>query len=273
VVAAKTNPFDAKEHAMTTKKSCAMLMLAMVAAVSFSATVMAQGTSSTRIQPIQRTALGKRAPFLNPQSPADVRFLESLRDMSMKKRWMIGANRTGYVVPKINRGGTANGEYNLKGKDVRKFLHYKKHVVAPFGPNAGRRGIDVGWTKNASASTATKRAQWSFRRQFDQAEAVPLVYGERLSLAWGRGKKPYVKYESKSSNSLFWSSKPALEWAILGGKPGTRVKRGQDWVILFNLKYKRPLKYYDRKFGGDIGWGEREDDSIIKPLLTAGSYY
>jgi hypothetical protein len=268
VVAAKTNPFDAKEHAMTTKKSCAMLMLAMVAAVSLSATAMAQGTSSTRFQPIQRTALGKRAPFLNPQSPADVRFLQSLQNMSMKKRWMIGANKTGHVVPKINRGGATNGEYNLKGKDVRKFLHYKKFVILPFSGN--RRGIDVGWTKNASASTATKRAQWSFRRQFDQAEAVPLVYGERLSLAWGRGKKPYVKYESKSSNSLWWSSKPAFEWTILGGKPTTRVKRGQDWVILFNLKTKRPLKYIKGKFGENaIGWGEREDDSIIEGLLTS----
>jgi hypothetical protein len=264
VVAAKTNPLDAKEHVMTTKNSCAMLMLAMVAAVSLSATAMAQGTSSTRFQPIQRTALGKRAPFLNPQSPADVRFLESLRDMSMKKRWMIGANKTGHVVPKINRGGATNGEYNLKGKDVRKFLHYKKFVILPF---TNRRGIDVGWTKNASASTATKRAQWSFRRQFDQAEAVPLVYGERLSLAWGRGKKPYVKYASKYSNSLYWSSKPAFEWVILGGKPTTRVRRGQDWVILFNLKYKRPLKFIKGKFGeNDIGWGEREDDRIIKGL-------
>ena len=259
---------------MTTKKSCAMLMLAMVAAVSLSATVMAQGTSRTRIQPIQRTARGKRAPFLNPQSPADVRFLESLRDMSMKKRWMIGANKTGYVLPKINRGGATNGEYNLKGKDVRKFLHYQKFVILPFPLGQNRRGIDVGWTKNASASTATKRAQWSFRRQFDQAEAVPLVYGERLSLAWGRGKKPYVKYASKSSNSLVWSSKPAFEWAILGGKPTTRVKRGEDWVILFNLKYKRPLKSIKGKFReNDIGWGEREDDSIIKPLLTSGTYY
>lgn len=259
---------------MTTKNSCAMLMLAMVAAVSLSATAMAQATNSTRIKPIQRIAQRKRAPFLNPQSPADVRFLESLRDMSMKKRWMIGANKTGHVVPKINRGSTTNGEYNLKGKEVRKFLHYKKFAILPFGPNFNRRGIDIGWTENASASTATKRAQWSFRRQFDQAEAVPLVYGERLSLAWGRGKKPYVKYSSKSGNSLEWSSKPALEWAILGGKPGTRVKRGQDWVILFNIKHRRPLKYYNKQFGSDdIGWGEREDDRIIKNLMTGGSFY
>jgi len=257
---------------MTTKNLCAMLMLAMVAAVSLSATAMAQGTSSTRIQPIQRTALGKRAPFLNPQSPADVLFLKALQVMSPYKQWMIGANKTGYVVPKINRGGTTNGEYNLKGKGVRKFLHYKKYVILPFPLGQNRRGIDVGWTENASASTATKRAQWSFRRQFDQAEAVPLVYGERLSLAWGRGKKPYVKYESKSSNSLWWSSKPVVEWTILGGKPGTRVKRGQDSVILFNLKTKRSLKYIKGRFGNDIGWGEREDDSFIKPLMSSGTF-
>lgn len=250
---------------MVTKNLFATLMLAVLTAASLNATAMAQARDSTGTQLVLRTAKDKQAPFLNPQTPADVRFLQSLHVMAPDKRWMIGANRTGNVLPKINRGGTTNGEYNLKGKDVRKFLQYEKQGTW--------RGINVGWTDNASASTATKRAQWSFRRQFDQAEAVPLVYGERVSLAWGRGSKPYVKYANRNAGiDLDWSSKPAVEWTILGGKPGTRVRRGQDWVILFNIKHKRALKYYDRRFGGDIGWGAKMSDDTIKGMMLPGSY-
>lgn len=226
---------------MATKSLFATLMLAVLIAASFHATAMAQGG------------------FLGVDSQSDAMFIKSLHVMAPYKDWMIGANRTGNVVPKINRGGTTNGEYNLKGKDVRKFLQYEKQGTW--------QGINVGWTDNASASTAINRAQWSFRRRFDQAEAVPLRYSERLSLAWGRGKKPYLKYAKRNVGiHLDWSSKPVFEWTILGGLPGTRIKRGQDWIILFNIKHKRPLKYYNRKIGGDIGWGPKMDDDIIKGM-------
>ena len=72
------------------------------------------------------------------------------------------------------------------------------------------------------------------------------------------------------------------------GHPGRKarrdVKRGEDWVIIYNLKHKRPLMYFDRTKGGDIGWPDSTSwgttivsggrhipiEEVVKPLLMPG---
>lgn len=262
---------------MTIKGLLATLMLAVLTAASLNATAMAQGTGNTRVQSTQLTAKATRAPFLNPQSPEDVRFLKALKLMHPYTQWMIGANKTGAVYTSLADGPDSK-RYNLKGKGVRKFLQYEKQGT--FG------GINLGWTDNASAKTATGSSQWYFTKPFGAYSFVrPVVYGERVALAWRRGENQYVKYAKRNVGiNLDWSKKPSFEWAILGGKPGTDVKRGEDWVILYNLKHKMPLMYFDRTKGGDIGWPDSTRwgtgslvlknnvtmDNAVKALLMPG---
>jgi len=194
----------------------------------------------------------KRTPSVTHDHRA-VGFAEASKVLAPYKQWMIGANKTGYVLTKQAWSGPAARNYNLKGSVIRKFLQYEKQGTW--------RGINLGWTDNASAHTAIVRSQWYFRRPWGSytdetgANAVPIKYGERIALAWGSGEKPFIKYASRNVGiNLDWSKTPLYEWAILGGKPGEPVKRGEDWVIIYNLKHKRPLMYFDRTAGGDIGW-------------------
>jgi hypothetical protein len=180
---------------------------------------------------------------------------------------MVGANKTGlvYAGPHF---------YNLKGKVNRKFLHWEFQDV---------RGVDLGWTDNASASTADKNSKWFFQNQPNTTD--PIRYGEPISLGFGGGKPGYYKYSGRAIGiNLDKSKKPSYEWAILGKKPGEPVKRGVDWVVIYNLKHKQPLIYFDRTAGGDIGWPDStrwgttivsggrhiQIEEVVKPLLMPG---
>jgi hypothetical protein len=174
-----------------------------------------------------------------------ISFDEACKVMASSRQWMIGANKTGLLYPNRTNNGLASKDYNIKGLTRRKFLQYEKQGV--FG------GINIGWTNDASAGTATKSSKWYFSRP--GASQKSLRYGEPIALAWRRGTDHYVKYGKKRVGiNLSWSKKPSYEWAILGGKPGTSVKRGIDHVIIYNLKKKQPLIYFDRRVGGHIGW-------------------
>ncbi len=199
--------------------------------------------------------------------------------MAPYKQWMIGANKTGLVYTSV-LDGPVDKQYNLKGSAIRKFLQYEKQGT--FG------GINLGWTDNASARTATESSKWFFTRPYGSYSFVrPIVYGERIAIAWGSKKDPYVKYATRRVGiNLDWSKKPAYEWAILGGRPGTDVKRGEEWVIIYNLKHKMPLMYFDRTKGGDIGWPDSTRwgagslvlknnvtmDDAVKALLMPGAW-
>ena len=230
---------------MITKNLPAMLTLAVLTAASFSATVVAQQTriSSTGFSKItvRKTEVPKRV----PQAARNVTVSEANTIMAQYKQWMIGANNTGNVEHSLANGAF---NYNLKGKVIRKFLQYEKQGT--FG------GINLGWTDNASASTATKRAKWFFSTSKPANISRPgIQYGRAIAISWGSGGRPYIKYSKRTIGiNLDWSNRPSYEWVILGGQPGTPVKRGQDWVIIFNLKHRQPLMYFDRTVGGDIGW-------------------
>jgi hypothetical protein len=208
----------------------------------------AQGTGSARIQSTQLTAQGKRAPFPNPQSPEDVEFLKALQVMSPYMTWMIGANKTGLVYPKSSWStGSMQRNYNLKNKVVRKFLQYENM-------GAGR-GIELDWTDHASADMAIQQSQWFFSTPHGSGSVQPpIVYGEPIAMAWG-SKSKFVRYSNQAVGvNLELSGSRSFEWVILGGRPGTTVKRGKDWIILFNLKNNQPLVHVDRNVGGGIGF-------------------
>ena len=117
-MAARTNPLDAKELTMTTKNSCAMLMLAMVAAVSLSATAMAQEVSRPgnwySKAAVRRTQSPRRTTgFLVPRASA----LNGRGTKTFKQR-KIGVNRTRFVYP--------NQKVNLKGRVPMIFRQYGK---------------------------------------------------------------------------------------------------------------------------------------------------
>lgn len=181
------------------------------------------------------------------------------------KQWMIGANGSGYLYPKARVGGSMKRNYNLKGVFHRKFFHYEKQ---------GRtRGINLGWTSNASAKTARNRSNWFFTRK-SKAKG-PIKFGELLAIGWERKgkKKPYIKYSKRKVGiNLNWSSVPHYEWMIRGGKSGTPVRRGKDVVILYNLMVRQPLIRFDRKYGGDIGWptSKRGGIRVSKYVKKAG---
>jgi hypothetical protein len=233
---------------MTTQKRFATLMLAALATASLAATGTAQRTGSTRNQSTQFIAQGTRAPFLNPQSPDDVRFLKALQVMSPYRQWMIGANKTGLVYPKSSwNTGSMQRNYNLKDKVVRKFLQYENM-------GAGR-GMELDWTDHASANMAIQKSQWFFSTPHGSGSVQPpIVYGEPIAMAWG-SKSKFVKHSRRMTGvNLDWSGGPSYEWAILGGRPGTTVKRGKDTIILYNLTINQPLIRFDRKGSGGIGF-------------------
>ena len=160
---------------------------------------------------------------------------------SQYKQWMVGANSRGTITP------APGNYYNLKGLKNRKFFQYEKQ-------GAGR-GINLGWTNNATALTAKTKGKWFFHRP--GGDKSPLVYGEPIAIAWyrGRSKSNYIRYASRTIGiNLDWSKRPVFEWTIFGGKLGEPVRVGQDRVILYNKKHCRPMIYFNRTAGGDIGW-------------------
>ena len=98
--------------------------------------------------------------------------------MAPYKQWMIGANKTGLVYTHL--GWSCQQKYNLKGTVIRKFLQYEKQGTLA--------GINLGWTDNASASTATESSKWFFEAVRSSIPNAPIRYGERIALAWGSGK-------------------------------------------------------------------------------------
>ncbi|MCW8943377.1 MAG: hypothetical protein OQL27_01315 [Sedimenticola sp.] len=191
--------------------------------------------------------------------------------------WMIGANNTGVVDAVTSLRADSISYYNLKGLQNKKFLQYERQGTG--------RGINLGWTNNASAQTAQKQSRWIFVPK-DQSGRVsdigaptrktPIRFGERIAIAWIPKKKSkiewkFIKYAKRTFGiNLDWSSTPRYEWTILGGKPGEIVDRGQDKVIIYNLVNKQPLVYFPRNIGGHIGWPNSKDDigtstTILKP--------
>lgn len=278
---------------MLTRNSCTMLMLAAMTVVSANTAVSGQETGSPRNrkptvtvrrdqpQTGQTTPGGVRVPpprrqpsngtadsrgirlpgtIFSPtqpkRRPAPVRinphdhrnptmsFAEASELFSRHKEWMIGANKSGWVFASSFQTKTRH-EYNLKGLVNRKFLNYQ---VPSF-----HSGVNIGWTKDASAETARTRSMWAFYKESGSNSAIR--YGEPLAIRMYWFETAFIKYgERKYGVDLKRVGPASYEWAILGGKPGELVRGGEDRIILYNLKYQQPLIYFNRDRGGDIGW-------------------
>ena len=265
---------------MTTKNFCAMLMLTVVAAVLLQTAAMAQQVrrgnprskitvrrDTTRSGVPNKVIILRPGPNTNelPKRTEAEKFRAAARLMARFKQWMIGANATGFVYPNSSSGPT-NRKYNLKGSVPRKFLQYEKQGY--FG------GINLGWTDDASARTAIDRAQWIIQRPDGSgAQSAPVVYGEPIALGWAKsGRKIFLKFSKRNAGiNLTWSE-PSYEWTILGRLRGTRVRRGQDRVILYNLRHLMPMMYVNRSRGGHIGFAPDNDSAYVMSLRNAANY-
>jgi len=180
---------------------------------------------------------------------------EAFEAVNKYKRWMIGPMTATPVAASLTPVLKANPDSfnNIKNLTRKRFLQ-REHQ---------KNGVDLGWTNNASNKTAVKKKRWTFhpidRGRSDKSSTRPLRYGERVAIAWttikpGSNNGHYVNYKrQKKGINLALSTDPSYTWVILGGKPGTIVKRGQR-VIIYNLVIQEPLVYDKRKRGANISW-------------------
>lgn len=208
------------------------------------------GMTALGMRRAHRLALALTTALLAPSAWASepLNFHDASKIVAKYKQWMIGANDTGVVIPHSERDHRSN--YNLKGSVLKRFLQYEKQ-------GAGR-GINIGWTDNASADTATKSSKWHFSRE--PGATGPILYGESVAIGWGDGKEPYIRYSKRKVGiNLDWSRRPVYEWTLLGGEPQTPVRRGEDWLVIYNLRHNAPLIHFNRTAGGDIGWPDSKE--------------
>jgi hypothetical protein len=163
-------------------------------------------------------------------------------ETEIMKQWVLLADgvKAGPIKPKSSFDGPADRNYQLKNKQIRKFLQWEDQI-----------GMNIGWTSDASPQTATKVQRWFFTREGNGNS--PIRYGETIAIA--NGKSPsFLHYDEQLVGvNLQWHGKPAYQWKLLGGKSGTEVKTGEAFAI-YNEKDAECLIYVDRTVGGDIGW-------------------
>jgi hypothetical protein len=175
------------------------------------------------------------------------------------KQWTILAAKPSTVLSKSSFDGPVERNYNLKNKQVRKFLQHEEQTF----------GINLGWTDDAEPATAAKVRRWFFKRSGDAQGR--LLYGETVAL--GNGQKPsFIRNTHRTVGiDLDWSETPVYEWKLLGGEVGHEVKTDQ-WLAIYNVKACECLIYFDRTRGGDIGWpssktwGEQLEDRLVKAI-------
>lgn len=207
---------------------------------------------------------------------------DAMKKVEKYKEWMLGANSQGTIDAVLSPSIRDSSRYNLKGKTIRKFFQREKQ----------RFGIDLGWSENASKKSALQKSRWMFvpqdsmkrpgQRDFSPAiRARPLLYGEKLAIAWQPlSRNPsvwsktrlwdFIKYTKRRNGiNLDWKGEPVYEWVILGGKPGTPIQKGKDWVVIYNLKHKQPLIYFKyRSNAGHIGWPDSNPEGFGQPMLV-----
>ena len=128
----------------------------------------------------------------------------------------------------------------LYGDWIARYLQYEHQ----------RWGINLGWTDDASAQTATASTQWEF---VAAAGSADIKYGDFVAFRNHKVDDFVVNGQRTLGVNLDWSNEPVREWMIIGGPKGKAVTVGSH-VSLFNTKCKLPLIYFDRTVGGSLGW-------------------
>ena len=81
-----------------------------------------------------------------------------------------------------------------------------------------------------------------------------LRFGEPFALRHETWEAAYIRNgKRKIGIDLKRVGTPSYEWVMLGGMPGTVVRRDAT-VVIYNLMHKEPRIYFNRRLGGDIGW-------------------
>jgi hypothetical protein len=163
------------------------------------------------------------------------------------KQWVIGPGPRRSVLTQSSFREGSQRNYNLKGlAEDGDFLQWEHQHF----------GINLGWTGDHSASTATRVSRWFFARS--GSGTGPLTYGETIAMGYGTDPS-FIYYTSRTVGiNLGWSSKPVFEWKVLGQPKGRPVQCG-DRVAIHNAKAGSAtvpgvLIAFDRTVGGDIGW-------------------
>jgi hypothetical protein len=172
------------------------------------------------------------------------------------KQWMFDPNHPHHpLYAKSSFNGPASRNTNLKNSLERRFLQWEHQTF----------GINLGWTDNASASTAVAVSRWFFTRP---DTTHPLRYGDTVAMGYGTSPS-YIRYANRTFGiNLDWSGTPKYEWKLLGGRIGQEVRSG-DWLAIYNTVTKQPLIYFDRTVGADIGWpnsetwGQQIEDAVM----------
>ena len=166
--------------------------------------------------------------------------------------WVFNANERGYLRASPARAGSGTYWVSLKGIPPIKFLQYERQP----------RGINLGWTTNAAASTERASRRFFFVKR--SGDTGTIRYGDRLALAWDR-PKPFIRYKRRKNGiNLVWSDRPSFEWTILGGgRNGSPVAQGGR-AALFNTVHDHPMHYFDRSRAGHIGWPDSSHDFWTK---------
>ncbi|MBW9213270.1 hypothetical protein KV102_00320 [Mumia sp. zg.B53] len=178
----------------------------------------------------------------NPSFTAQAVPATTVKAASHLKQWMFDPNHQHHaLLPKRSFEGPASRNTNLKNSNTKKFLQWE-HMFF---------GINLGFTSDASATTAERVRRWFFTRPHN--DESPLRYGDVFALGYGADPS-YIRNAQRSVGvDLKWSTKPKFEWEILGGPRGTPVRSG-DWVAIYNRVAKEPLIHFPRELGGEIGW-------------------
>jgi hypothetical protein len=162
------------------------------------------------------------------------------------KQWMVGANKRRPLMPQNAFREGSDHNYDLKNLQERKFLHWEHQTW----------GLNIGWTDDASPSTASRAARWFFARPGGGTEQIK--YGEPIAIGYGI-EPSFLRYEHRTVGiNLAWVKAPAFEWRLLGAVAGRPVECG-DRLAIHNAKAGSAdvpgvLIAFDRTVGGDIGW-------------------
>jgi hypothetical protein len=162
------------------------------------------------------------------------------------RQWYLANGKAGPVLPKATFAESPARSFNLKGSVPRKFLRHEKST-----------GVNLGWTDDASPTTAERVSRWFVDRPGTATD--PIRYGEPIALGYGIAPS-FLRYSHQTIGiNLDWSAAPVFEWILLGG-PHDEAVNSRDAVAIYNTRAESGgqrgtfLVHFNRELGADIGW-------------------
>jgi len=179
-------------------------------------------------------------------------------------QWDFSPNTAGPLLSKASFDDRPDRNVSLKCLEPNhvEFLIYEEQTF----------GINLGFSRDATANTEQAARRWFFARQ--EGNGGQITFGEKLALAEGIGRS-FLYYTGRPFGiNLDWSNPPVYEWQIVGGTVGSPVNRNTR-VAIFNAKVGEFFVYFDRNIGAEIGWSdsERWEDQLTGELEALVKQY